>query len=1403
MAVSSELGLKVVITGVSQVISGLKSIDNAASGLGTVLKGVGKVGSGALKLLTAPLRAIGKVAGLAWKGLAAVAKSIWRIGEYVVGNLIARGITAIGDAIVQLAQDALQAAEDIQVMRIALQGLVAREMVAAQQAAMDLGDAFGGVHRETLTMEEALSQAGPRAEELLLRLRDIALVSPYQFNQIEDTFRLAMAFGMGSEQALDFTQATLDTAAGLGMTNEVLTRFVYNLAQAVIGGDLTAINLRQLRLTSFDLAKVLSDELGLSIEEVREGLKDGSITLADVSDAFLNYADVVWAGAAERMSNTLLGLKNSFLDLFFFVGADTLTPLVEAVSSSLGDVFDSATEILSTGALTRIGEAIGEMAVKGLEMIPFDAIMKAMPTVLDAIALLLEGRFEDAWYTAMAAIQLVFGDEAMVEVHQYKDAYLAAIEVIRALLAGDFKTAWEETKKVIIGVFGPEAQEPIALFEQAIAAIGAAIEIVQGLLAGDIGLKDLVSPGMVEVIEAFEGLLQKISDWFTEYGPGIKEAADEMFTKMQEAGENLAKEVLPWIVEELDKFSLWFRDNEELINRAVLNIIKVIGDWSGKVVEWWAIIAPLLSNFLGNMRGILTFLLHIFAGEWETAWEYIKKVASNAWEGIKEFSEGIWGDIALAFGIWLADLLDTWTERWEDIKEKWAEIWQAILDAQPEWLTKLYNVIIEGIRDAWQGIVDFKDEFVEAGKQLIMGLIEGIKAKAAALAAAAVQAARDAWNAVTGFLGERSPSTLFAEVGRNIVLGLIEGVESEAEEFADVMKGLFDVAGTLSGIGGFFSGVYERQKVDPLRAILKEMNANMDAMAEHKRALEEQIEAEQEQALRDAAALEIEGIEAAQEAQEEAIRATAEAERDAQNDAHSEMLTIIANEFDLRGDKIKEIIALQEDEQKTLYSEESDAIKQQYDDEELLFKDQVSDEEQAAKDQYSEEERLFKEGIDAQEQATKDQYTEEERLLKESIDAQEEAVGNRYDEEARLIKETYDEKIALYRDVIDKEERAIRERDDIEKEERYALLDDVATKERAGILDINNLERAELTALGVLERAELDALSDEQRLAIAALGVLEQARLDALSDEQRLAIADLAALEQAELDAIQQNERDGLREIGDREDEALDTSIAAKEAALAAIQDEEEARIRDLAAKEQAAIADAIALYEKRIDAADEAERIALETLIAQSEAQRDAITERMEAEIAIIEVRMAATEQEIRAEEIRLDIIRQIEEEEARILALKEKQDQLKMLDQQRKLLELIAEYELDAGSILEGLTLGLDADAGDVLDAMTAAMSGIIAALEDTLEISSPSGVFRTIGQQMMAGLSEGVADLTPAVIAQINAAVSPVMSGGGGVTNIYNNNSQMSHNLTTQSITRPGALALEFDAMAMASR
>lgn len=89
---------------------------------------------------------------------------------------------------------------------------------------------------------------------------------------------------------------------------------------------------------------------------------------------------------------------------------------------------------------------------------------------------------------------------------------------------------------------------------------------------------------------------------------------------------------------------------------------------------------------------------------------------------------------------------------------------------------------------------------------------------------------------------------------------------------------------------------------------------------------------------------------------------------------------------------------------------------------------------------------------------------------------------------------------------------------------------------------------------------------------------------------------------------------------------------------------------------------------------------------------------------------------------------------------ALEEKRAQLKFLQDQMELVELIRENGLST-SILDGLELGLDADAGALMDAMVAAMSELVAAAEEELDIASPSRVFRDIGEQIMDGLAAGI--------------------------------------------------------------
>jgi phage-related protein len=134
---------------------------------------------------------------------------------------------------------------------------------------------------------------------------------------------------------------------------------------------------------------------------------------------------------------------------------------------------------------------------------------------------------------------------------------------------------------------------------------------------------------------------------------------------------------------------------------------------------------------------------------------------------------------------------------------------------------------------------------------------------------------------------------------------------------------------------------------------------------------------------------------------------------------------------------------------------------------------------------------------------------------------------------------------------------------------------------------------------------------------------------------------------------------------------------------------------------------------------------------------------------------------------------------------------------------------------ALFEGLRQGIESKVNEIIASIVGWINAIIAAGKAVLGIESPSAVFHDIGQQMMKGLQEGIASITPTVRAQLEAVVSPGGGGGGTVHNYYNPGgggggtvhnyyNEPHYHLTTQSITRPGALALEFQAMeAMTSR
>jgi tape measure domain-containing protein len=336
MAAFEPIGVEAVIKGLGTFTSGLSSMQKSVDGMA----GQSKKASGDVTLLGVAIAS----------GLGAA-----------VGGAVISGISKLASGALNVGKNAVGAAAELQNMTIALEGLAAKEAVSTGQAD---------------NLQEAMKNIGPVAEDLLGKIRDISVISPFEYEDVVKTFRLNMAFGATSDTALGLTSAILDMAAAMGLSGAHLERIAYNFGQMNTVGKVTMRDVRDLALAGVDLTAVLKDQLGMSIEEVNSALASSKITMEDVSTAFIQYANENFGGASARMSQTFTGLQSSLKDLFFFASADLLTPALEQVTYKMQEMFVGVNEFVQSGAVKEIGADLGDMA-GALMSIPPEVLMTA------------------------------------------------------------------------------------------------------------------------------------------------------------------------------------------------------------------------------------------------------------------------------------------------------------------------------------------------------------------------------------------------------------------------------------------------------------------------------------------------------------------------------------------------------------------------------------------------------------------------------------------------------------------------------------------------------------------------------------------------------------------------------------------------------------------------------------------------------------------------------------------------------------------------------------------------------------------------------------------------------------------------------------------------------------------
>ena len=245
--------------------------------------------------------------------------SLGRFAGVAGGILGGAVLYKLGQGVFDMGREALAATGEWERLTLTMESLVAREIRTTDA---------------TLSMTDALAQAGPRAQELLGWIQRLAIASPFDLEGITTSYRQALAFGFTSDRAQDLTQVLVDMSAGMGLTSDKMQLVSYALGQINQSDKLLMQDLRQLMNAGVPVNDLLQ-EMGYSLADVGKE----AISSADFLDVFIEKMGSDFEGAAARQATSWAGLMNTFSDLKkmglreFFGGLfDVVQPLAVAFS---------------------------------------------------------------------------------------------------------------------------------------------------------------------------------------------------------------------------------------------------------------------------------------------------------------------------------------------------------------------------------------------------------------------------------------------------------------------------------------------------------------------------------------------------------------------------------------------------------------------------------------------------------------------------------------------------------------------------------------------------------------------------------------------------------------------------------------------------------------------------------------------------------------------------------------------------------------------------------------------------------------------------------------------------------------------------------------------------------------
>ena len=499
-----------------------------------------------------------------------------------------------------------------------------------------------------------------------------------------------------------------------------------------------------------------------------------------------------------------------------------------------------------TSAITGTTAAEEGMATASAGLLgPWGLVIAAIAAVVAALVLFLTKTktgqqmwsnfvnfLKNAWNGLVSVAQTVW--------NAITQAFQKPIEIIKTLWSGIkdfFSQLWQGIVSTAQGVWSSFTTGMAPIIDS-IKTLWSALTdffstLWQGIVTGAQAIWNTLVQIFTPIVEAIKAVWQPLSEFFSTMWQNIITVAQTMWQNLVTVIQTVWTNIQTVVQTAIQVLSTVIQTGMQVIQTiwsTVWDVIKTV------VQTVWTVISTIVSTAINALAGIIRAVTAAIQGDWSGAWNAIKGVVETVWNGIKTVVTTAINGVRSVITSVMNGIKSVMTSIWNAIKSVTSSVMSGIRSVVSSGMSSVRSVVSSmmnavrsafsagwnaarsvtssGINAAVNVVRSAASSMASAGRNFVMGFVNGIRGAIGAAASAAASMARAAMSSAKAALGIHSPSRVMRDqVGYYVAAGMAVGMRDNADMVQKAANRLAQSAVPSVDLGASINGVMNQGRL--------------------------------------------------------------------------------------------------------------------------------------------------------------------------------------------------------------------------------------------------------------------------------------------------------------------------------------------------------------------------------------------------------------------------------------------------------------------------------------------------------------------------------------------------------------------------------------------------------------